>query len=253
MLLKAERTDADSLTMQTGSRSVVAEDPAADKVSVLVVEDSPEFQLVLQSVLTSEGFDVQVAGSGEVALERARITMPEVVVLDVVLPGMDGLDVCRELREFSDAYVVMLSGRDEEVDKLVGLAVGADDYMTKPFSPRELAARIRAMLRRPRIAEPADTSVLTVGDMQIDTAGREVVVGGLQVELTKIEFDILAALASRPTMVFARRVLIEHVWGENWVGDDHVIEVHIGNLRKKIDTTTKHIRTVRGVGYRIAS
>jgi len=118
--------------MQTGSQSVLAEDPAADKVSVLVVEDSPEFQLVLHSVLSSEGFDVQVAGSGEVAIERARISMPDVVVLDVVLPGMDGLDVCRELREFSDAYVVMLSGRDEEVDKLVGLAVGADDFGERP-------------------------------------------------------------------------------------------------------------------------
>ncbi len=223
-----------------------------EPISVLVVEDSREFQIVLHSVLGKEGFDVQLAASGEVALEKAKTMNPNVVVLDVVLPGMDGVEVCRELRQFSDAYVVMLSGRGEEVDKLVGLAVGADDYMTKPFSPRELAARIRAMMRRPRGAERRESTILTIGDLQIDTAGREVEVDGEPVELTKIEFDLLAALASRPSMVFPRRVLIEHVWGSNWVGDDHVIEVHIANLRKKIDTTTKHIRTVRGVGYRLA-
>lgn len=226
--------------------------PATGTHRVMVIEDAPEFRTLIESVLRSDGFRVQTLTTGEEGIEWARRHRPDVVILDVGLPGIDGIEVCRRIRSFSDAYVVMLTGRDEEVDKLIGLAVGADDYVTKPFSPRELSARIRALLRRPRAIETDESGPIEIGDLVIDVGGREVLVGGQPVELTKIEFDLLSTLASRPDMVFARAVLIEHVWGPDWIGDDHMVEVHIGNLRRKIDTDTKHIRTVRGVGYRMA-
>lgn len=219
---------------------------------IMVVEDALEFQTLIDSVLSADGYGVHAVSTGEAAIEWARRFRPDVVVLDVVLPGIDGIEVCRQIRGFSDAYIVMLTGRDEEVDKLIGLAVGADDYLTKPFSPRELSARIRALLRRPRAIEAEKPERIQLGDLMIDVAGREVRVDGEPADLTKIEFDLLATLASRPDMVFSRPVLIEHVWGPDWVGDDHMVEVHIGNLRRKIDMRTKHIRTVRGVGYRMA-
>ncbi|MEP6854195.1 MAG: response regulator transcription factor, partial [Pedococcus sp.] len=160
---------------------------------------------------------------------------------------------------FSDAYVVMLTARSDEVDTLVGLSVGADDYVTKPFSPKELVARLRAMLRRPRsigagAAEQVD--VLRFGDLGIDAVGRDVWLEGDAVDLTRTEFDVLAALAARPRMAFSRRQLIEAVWGESWVGDEHLVDVHIGHLRRKLGddaTSSRYIRTVRGVGYRMGT
>jgi len=220
---------------------------------VLLVEDAPEYQQLVESVLTSEGYRVHLAEDGERALELARSRQPDVVVLDLVLPGIDGIEVCRQLRTFSDAYVIMLTARTEEVDKLVGLAVGADDYLTKPFSPRELAARIAALLRRPRSGDTVPSATRReLGDLVVDLDAREVVVGGQPVDLTRIEFDLLAALSANPQMVYSRQLLLEQVWGPTWVGDDHVVDVHIANLRKKIDADgTKHIKTVRGVGYRM--
>jgi DNA-binding response OmpR family regulator len=179
-----------------------------------------------------------------------------VVVLDLGLPGLDGIEVCRRLRTFSDCYVVMLTARSEEVDKLVGLGVGADDYLTKPFSPRELVARVRAMLRRPRAAatdadvEPART----FGSLRVDVVSREVYVDGTPVELTRTEFDVLAALSARPRMAFSRRQLIDAVWGDGWVGDEHLVDVHIGHLRRKLGddpALPRFVRTVRGIGYRM--
>jgi DNA-binding response OmpR family regulator len=221
----------------------------------LLVEDSPEFVLLCKHLLEKEGFDVVVAGDGGSAVELARREVLELAVLDLGLPGLDGLEVCRRIRQFTDAYVIMVTGRTDEVDKIVGLSVGADDYVTKPFSPRELAARIQAMLRRPRAgtAAPQQQAVSEFGKLRIDPVVRELTVDGQPVELTKIEFDLLELLSSSPRRTFTRNQLLESVWGDNWFGDDHIIDVHMGNLRRKLGESAsapRHIRTVRGVGYR---
>lgn len=234
-------------------------DTTAGSPRVLVIEDAPEILQMVEAVLTRDGaYAVATATNGAESLEIARSFDPDVVVLDLGLPGMDGVEVCRQLRSFTDAYVLMLTGRDDEVDRLVGLAVGADDYMTKPFSTRELVARVQVLLRRPRggmhakTDEPQDDGTIQVGDLQIDPLSREVHVADTAIELTKIEFDLLATLAARPEMVFTRRLLMDSVWGDDWYGDDHMISVHMANLRKKIDIgDARHIKTVRGVGYRI--
>ena len=168
--------------------------------------------------------------------------------------------MCRKVRAFSDAYVLMLTARGDEVDRVVGLEVGADDYMTKPFSPRELVARVRAMLRRPRRRRLPDGArrrapAARFGSLEVDPLGHIVLVEGEEVQLTRIEFDLLETLTSKPAMVFSRALLRERVWGPDWFGDDHVVDVHIANLRKKIDQRrpTSHVRTVRGVGYRMAA
>lgn len=223
---------------------------AQDRAQALVIEDSPEITLLVRSLLEKEGYDVVATPQGRRGVEYARAERPELVILDLSLPDTDGVEVCRELRSFSDAYVVMVTARDDEVDKIVGLTVGADDYVTKPFSPRELAARIRAMRRRPRI--PAQREARDFGHLVIDPSAREVIVDGDEVELTRIEFDILELLSGSPRRTFTREQLLEHVWGD-WFGDDHVIEVHMGKLRKKLGESAsrpRHIRTLRGVGYR---
>jgi DNA-binding response OmpR family regulator len=189
----------------------------------------------------------------------ARANPPDLVVLDIMLPGFDGIEVCRQLRTFTDAYVIMLTARDEEIDKIVGLSVGADDYLVKPFSPRELVARIRAMLRRPRavagsaagVAEQ-DAAPLECGALSIDTVARSVHVSGQSVETTRTEFDLLAALAARPRAAFTRRQLLDAVWGDGWYGDEHVVDVHIAHLRRKLGDDAdnpRYVRRVRGVGY----
>ena len=228
----------------------------ADPLRVLVVEDEAPLADVIAGYLRREGFEASVVLDGPSAVAMARRDRPDLVVLDVMLPGLDGIEVCRQLRTFTDAYVIMLTARDEEVDKVVGLSVGADDYVVKPFSPRELIARIRAMLRRPRSADPAapaQTGTLTVfGDLVIDLQGRRVTRGGEPVELTRTEFDLLATLAAHPTMVFTRRQLLDQVWGDGWFGDDHVVDVHVAHLRAKLGDDAAgpgYIRTVRGVGY----
>lgn len=219
---------------------------------VLVVEDAPEFVAMIVPVLEGEGYEVRSAADGDTALDIARSFAPDVVVLDLSLPNRDGLDVCRELRTFSDAYVIMVTARTEELDRIIGLEVGADDYVAKPFSPRELVARVRAMLRRPRTGEPSPGDRRRFGALEIDPLGREVRVAGESVNLTRIEFDLLATLSGRPEMVFSRQMLRDQVWGPDWFGDDHVVDVHVANLRRKIDRKgPSHIRTVRGVGYRM--
>jgi DNA-binding response OmpR family regulator len=229
----------------------------------LVVDDEVPLAEVVASYLEREMFDVTLAHNGADALALAREIDPDVVVLDLALPGIDGLEVCRQLRTFSDAYVVMLTARDTEVDTIVGLAVGADDYITKPFSPRELVARIRAMLRRPRtVAAPVSATAATApparvfGPLSIDTAGRQVFLDGEPVLLTRTEFDVLAALSSRPAVVFSRRQLLEAVWGDSWGGNEHLVDVHIGHLRRKLGddpADPRYVITVRGVGYRMGS
>jgi DNA-binding response OmpR family regulator len=225
--------------------SVVAERPQA-----LVIEDSPEITLLVRGLLEKEGYAVIATPRGAQGLDYARARRPDLVILDLSLPDADGVEVCRALRAFSDAYVVMVTGRDDEVDKIIGLSVGADDYVTKPFSPRELAARVRAMRRRPRVASAQVKRDL--GRIVIDPTSREVTVDSENVEMTKIEFDILDLLTSSPRRTFTREQLLMHVWGE-WFGDDHVIEVHMGKLRRKLGESAgqpRHIRTLRGVGYR---
>ena len=227
-------------------------------VRALVVEDDVPMATVIGSYLERDGFEVRLSHDGLAAVQDARAVDPDVVVLDLGLPGLDGIEVCRQLRTFSDAYVVMLTARTDEVDTLVGLSVGADDYMTKPFSPRELVARLRAMLRRPRPSGRPDENPAqrTFGPLSIDPVGRDVWVDGEPVSLTRTEFDILAVLSERPRMAFGRRQLIDLVWGETWVGDEHLVDVHIGHLRRKLGddaSTARFIRTVRGIGYRMGT
>ncbi len=230
------------------------------EVIALVIEDEKNLSDLLRGYLAREGFEVRQAFDGETGLEEARRIQPDVVILDWMLPGLDGMEVLRELRRFSEAYVIMLTARTEEVDRIVGLSAGADDYLTKPFSPGELVARVRAMLRRPRgvpsgAADVPEEKPLAFGELEIDPNRRRVHFGATDVPLTALEFDLLLALASRPGFVFGRRRLLERVWGEDYFGDDHVVDVHIANLRKKLDTAEKgsggrFVRTVRGVGYK---
>ena len=224
-------------------------------VRVMVVEDEKNLASLLRKYLEREGFEVHEAPDGHAALEVAGRMEPDVVVLDWMLPGLDGMEVLRELRRFSGAYVIMLTARTEEVDRIVGLSTGADDYLTKPFSPRELVARIRAMLRRPRgeTRETDEERPLSFGELTLDPGRREVRVREEEVSLTAIEFDLLAMLASRPGLVFSRDRLLERVWGDDYFGSDHVVDVHIANLRKKIEADPSnpfYVQTVRGVGYR---
>jgi DNA-binding response OmpR family regulator len=230
----------------------------------LVVDDEVPLAGVVASYLEREQFEVSVAHNGYDAVTMAREIDPDVVVLDLALPGIDGLETCRQLRTFSDAYVVMLTARDTEMDTVVGLSVGADDYVTKPFSPRELVARIRAMLRRPRAVAatteadsvPDQTQSRVFGALRIDVAGRQVFVDDWPITLTRTEFDVLAALSARPGVVFSRRQLLDAVWAESWVGNEHLVDVHIGHLRRKLgdDPAAPHyVVTVRGVGYRMGS
>jgi DNA-binding response OmpR family regulator len=229
----------------------------------LVVDDEVALAGVVASYLAREHFDVSVAHNGHDAVTMAREIDPDVVVLDLALPGIDGLEACRQLRTFSDAYVVMLTARDTEVDTIVGLSVGADDYVTKPFSPRELVARIRAMLRRPRTVSSAEPDSAPdpqppriFGALNIDVAGRQVFIDDEPIMLTRTEFDVLAALSSRPGVVFSRRQLLETVWADTWVGNEHLVDVHIGHLRRKLGddpAAPRYVTTVRGVGYRMGS
>jgi DNA-binding response OmpR family regulator len=225
----------------------------------MVVEDEHELARVLGSYLERDGFDVTLAHDGQQAVASAREVDPDVIVLDLGMPGLDGIEVCRVVRTFSDAYVVMLTARSDEVDKLIGLSVGADDYMTKPFSPRELMARLQAMLRRPRAAGPTSDTPVEVrafGSLRVDPLGRDVWLDGEPVSLTRTEFDLLAALSGRPQMAFSRRQLIEDVWGPAWVGDEHLVDVHLGHLRRKLGDDAvegRYVRTVRGVGYRMGT
>lgn len=221
-----------------------------DRPLILVVDDEPPIVGLVRGYLEREGYQVLTADDGLVALDRVREHHPDVVVLDLMLPGLDGLEVCQRLRTFSDAYVLMLTARAEEIDRVVGLSVGADDYLVKPFSPRELVARVRALLRRPHLHGPA----IGPAGLWIDERRHEVRVDEQPVELTAREFGILATLAREPGVVVPRSVLLERVWGPGYNDDEHLVDVHVANLRRKLHDVAaapRFVETVRAVGYRL--
>ncbi|NNJ13183.1 response regulator transcription factor [Chloroflexales bacterium ZM16-3] len=226
-----------------------------DAATILVVDDEQPIVDLVASYLAAEGFAVQRAYDGPSALTLARAIRPDLVVLDVMLPGLDGIEVCRRLHQETAVYVLMLTARADEVDKLIGLSVGADDYLTKPFSPRELVARVKAILRRNRgpAGKANDRPALIFGALSIDPERREVQRGDLLVELTPREFDLLYALASYPGRVFTREELLQRVWGPDFAGIDRVVDVHVGTLRRKLEddqAESSFVQTVRGVGYK---
>jgi DNA-binding response OmpR family regulator len=218
--------------------------------TILIVEDDPDVVRVARAYLEREGYAVLVESDGDAGLVRARAARPDLVVLDWMLPRTSGLDVLRRLRADGDVPVLMLTARTDEADRVLGLELGADDYLTKPFSPRELVARVGAVLRR-TTASVASDAVLRHGALEVDVGARMARVAGRDVDLTTLEFDLLHAFAAAPARVFRREELIERVWGGAYDGSDRVVDVHVSNLRQKLAEAggTDLIRTVRGVGY----
>jgi DNA-binding response OmpR family regulator len=227
---------------------------------VLIVEDDQTLLGVLRYNLAKEGYDVVTASDGAQALEVARSEKPEVIVLDIMLPKLDGFEVCRILRREMTVPILMLTAKTEEIDKVVGLELGADDYMTKPFSVREFLARIRAMLRRTEMmkqevaaSKEAQPPVVKIGSLEIDPTRHQVFLSGSVLDLSPREFDLLAFLASNPGRVFSRDYLLERVWGYDYAGDTRTVDVHVRWLRQKIEVDPahpRHLLTVRGVGYK---
>jgi two-component system alkaline phosphatase synthesis response regulator PhoP len=219
------------------------------KAKILVVDDEPGILNVVTAYLRSEGYDFRTAGDGAEGLKTIHAYQPDLIILDVMLPGMDGIEVLSQLRRESNAYVIMLTARSEETDKLVGLSVGADDYLTKPFSPRELMARVKAALRRfQKPAADSDRKIYSFNQVRIDSGSQKAWVDDNEVNLTSLEFDLLVTLAEHHGLVLSRQQLLEKVWGYDYFGDLRVVDVHIGHLRQKVGE--KFIETVRGVGYR---
>jgi len=231
---------------------------------VLIVEDDPAVRDVVEYALSREGMETETASDGEKALESLRAARPfDLVVLDVMLPGTDGISVCQELRNgdspSTDAPVVMLTAHDDEMSVVVGLEVGADDYVTKPFRPRELVSRVRAQLRRRRLDSKAapqeERSKLEFPGLEVDLSGRQVLADGESVELTAKEFDVLSLLASHPGRVYSREQIMRHLWNEEFFGEARAADVHVQHIRKKIEPDPKnprYVQTVRGAGYKFA-
>ncbi|MHA7240586.1 response regulator transcription factor [Arthrobacter sp. TMS1-12-1] len=251
--------------------------PDPDARVALIIEDDADVRQLLVMTLGMNGFTTIEAENGRQGVALVRDRRPDLVTLDLNLPDIDGVEVCRQIRPLTDAYVIMITARQDEVDRLIGLEIGADDFVIKPFSPREVGARVNAMFRRPRstvrsvsqpllgadapLPRPAPQAVpepvagmLIHGPLSIDTEGRIAMLDGVELPLTRIEFDLLATLVSGPRRVWQRETLLSRIWGDGWVNDQHLVEVHIRNLRKKLGEDTKaprFIRTVRGVGYRM--
>jgi two-component system response regulator MtrA len=218
--------------------------------SVLVVDDDASLAEMLSIVLRQEGFDSRIVGRGDVALDAFRDYKPDVVLLDLMLPGKDGIDVCKEIRAESGVPIVMLTAKGDTIDVVLGLESGADDYVVKPFKPKELVARIRARVRRNEVAPDEG---LTIGDVSIDVAGHSVTRAGQPINLTPLEFDLLVCLARKPWQVFTREVLLEQVWGYRHSADTRLVNVHVQRLRSKIEHDPENpevVVTVRGVGYK---
>lgn len=224
-----------------------------NQTRILLVDDEPDLRQMVRRYLDAEGFEVTDVPDGATALSRMKNSSPDLVILDIGMPGLDGFATLQEIRRTSQVPVIMLTARAEEIDRVMGLTIGADDYITKPFSPRELVARIRAVLRRGRIDQSSGDDRLEFDGLIMDIAGRAVTVDDGPVELSALEFDLLAALASAPGRVFTREQLLERVWGWDYFGVERVVDVHIGNLRKVLlddAGNPRFIGTVRGVGYK---
>ncbi|WP_193615146.1 response regulator transcription factor [Nocardioides lijunqiniae] len=230
----------------------------------VVVEDDEDVRSLIEFTLTSQGFEVRSVDTGLAGVEAVGTFDPDLVTLDLGLPGIDGIETCRRIRETSDVYIVMITARDEEIDRLIGLETGADDFLSKPFSPRELQARVNALFRRPRrttasseaeatsAAPPAlSNEVLDHGPLKVDVDGRRAFKGGTELSLTRTEFDLLTELMRTPARVWTREALLRSVWGTDWATDTHLVEVHVGNLRRKLGDASSLVHTVRGVGYRM--
>ena len=220
---------------------------------ILVVEDDERIRTAVRLALEKEGWEVFEAASGEEALEVFQNQICDIVLIDIMLPGIDGFEVCRAVRRISDLPIVMVTARDDTHDVVAGLEAGADDYLTKPFAPKELSARIRALLRRVRIPTP-DLSTLEFGDLKILPDQGQIIVSGKTIHLTRTEFQLLAELASIPGRVFSREELLERVWGKDYFGDGRLVDVHVRRLRKKIepeDAKPRYVITVRGFGYKL--
>ena len=218
---------------------------------ILVIDDEPSITKLVGAYLKPEGYEVLIASDGNAGLKSARVFKPDIIILDVMLPGMDGIELLSRLRRESDVYVIMLTAKTEETDKIVGLSVGADDYVTKPFSPRELVARVKAALRRIETGAGlgGERGVLSFKHIRIDMNARKISVDENPIELTAVEFDLLKALAENRGRVLSREQLLEKVWGGEYFGEIRVVDVHLGHIRQKLGRE-ELIATVRGVGYR---
>lgn len=218
---------------------------------ILVIDDEPSITKLVSAYLKPEGYEVFIASDGNAGLKAARVYKPDLIILDVMLPGMDGVELLSRLRRESDVYVIMLTAKTEETDKIVGLSVGADDYVTKPFSPRELVARVKAALRRIETGAGSggERSVLSFKHIHIDVDARKVSVDENPIELTAVEFDLLKTLAENRGRVLSREQLLEKVWGSEYFGEIRVVDVHLGHVRQKL-VRDDLIATVRGIGYR---
>ncbi|MBK6792267.1 MAG: response regulator transcription factor [Anaerolineales bacterium] len=218
---------------------------------ILVIDDEPSITNLVSAYLKPEGYEVFIAADGNAGLKAARAFKPDLIILDLMLPGMDGIELLSRLRRESEVYVIMLTARTEETDKIVGLSVGADDYVTKPFSPRELVARVKAALRRLQIGAGSggERGVLSFKHVHLDLGAHTVHVNNEPVELTSIEFELLHALAENHGRVLSREQLLEKVWGGEYFGEMRVVDVHLGHVRQKLGSE-EFITTVRGVGYR---
>ncbi|MGD8149345.1 response regulator [Ornithinimicrobium sp. Y1694] len=238
-------------------------DSQASRTSVLVSDDERAIAELVGTYLTRAGYEVALTHTGPATVAAARTLDPAVVVLDLGLPGLDGIEVCRQVRTFSDCYVLMLTARGDEMDRVIGLSVGADDYITKPFSARELVARVQAVLRRPRSAgtaplppgaEAPEDPPRVFGNLTVLPGARQAVLANRVVPLTRTEFDLLEVMSRRPSFAFSRRTLVDQVWDPAWVGDEHIVDVHVAHLRRKLGddpSEPRFIETVRGVGYRM--
>ncbi|NQU31278.1 MAG: response regulator transcription factor [Anaerolineae bacterium] len=216
---------------------------------ILVVDDEPSIVNLVKAYLEPEGYEVFTANDGPSGLKAARVFKPDLIVLDVMLPGMDGVEVLTQLRRESNVYVILLTAKTEETDRVIGLTIGADDYVTKPFSPRELVARIKSALRRLHSSPSEKDEVLSFKHIRIDVAARLVSVDDNPIQLTALEFDLLKALAENRGRVLTREQLLEKVWGSSYFGEIRVVDVHLGHVRQKLGRDGL-IATVRGVGYR---
>lgn len=220
--------------------------------SILVIDDEESILSVLEAYLKAEGYDVHLARDGEQGLAAFKRYKPELVILDIMLPKIDGLEVLQHIRRASDVYIMMLTAKSEETDRIIGLTVGADDYLTKPFSPREVVARVKAILRRSRTTN-TELEILNFAHIRIDIQRYKVWRDDEEIELTTLEFNLLKTLASYPEMVLSREQLLQKVWGYDFYGDERVVDVHIGRIRQKLEqdpANPQFVLTVRGVGYK---